>query len=144
MDGGYAELAQCLGISREKTLIGWFPPITERGPHSRGKAIKTLYEQALTERTRHWVGNFITRLEAKTISEFRKALKFKIKVDSEPICPGDEEALEWGKQLLAICQHEQVIDQFMDFLQHGDLQGWLRTGKLNSRIQLSNQMKFQN
>ena len=116
-EGGYAELAQCAGLKRSRTVADWLPNLYERAPQRAGEggeSDKWQREQHRLQQVQAHIEKFVQVVPGsrKKMPAGHYAFKLHVEMQAEPLTPPDLALTHWVYRTLAACRDEQVTRHF--------------------------------
>jgi hypothetical protein len=122
--GGYRELAQVIGLKRDRTIGDWLPNLFERasgaensgraGSSRSGESEKWQRAQQRQTQTQEKIGRFVQVLPGsrKKMPEGHYAFSLRVQIKGEPLTPRHHAARKWVYATLAACAEQDVLGHF--------------------------------
>ena len=130
--GGYAELAQAVGIRRERTIGDWLPHLYQRQAEAPGGAESQKWseERARLEQLQKHLARFL-----RILPESRRkapgghyAFSLHAELKSEPLTPADEALRGWAYHVAAACEQRGALAHLKAWgralAEPGTIDGW--------------------
>jgi hypothetical protein len=115
--GGFAELAQVIGLKRDRTIADWLPNLFERQenrPASAPDSQKWQREQQRLQKTQQRIAQFVQvqpGSRKKSASGFY-SFDLHVEITAEPLTPLDQGVCAWLYRTLAACEQQGVLAHF--------------------------------
>lgn len=115
MDGGYAGIAQRLGIDNPRVVANWLPAWIERGKRKAELSERSHEELARRRRLQELLGLFVERTDHRINPEGHYAWKFKVQ-RIDPLIPQHQAVQQALSTILVKVESQGVLDELVNWV----------------------------